>query len=204
MANAVLDPAEKTRLSKLIAYVLRHGAAKEKLSLRDDGYLKVTDLLARPKFKGVTFEQIQYVVDTNDKQRYKLLQEDGEWWIRANQGHSLKVKVEMDPINDASNVVAVHGTSLEAWEHIKQSGGLKRMNRNHIHLAPGLPSEGKVISGMRATSQVYIFINLDKALKDGIPFYRSSNQVILTEGVNGFLSIDYFESVQDRHGQRIL
>lgn len=210
------------------------------------------DQLARPKFKGVTFEQIRYVVDTNDKQRYTLVEEEGEWWIRANQGHSLKVKVAMDPIKEAGNTVAVHGTSFEAWEAIKQSGGLKRMNRNHIHLAPGLPSEGNVISGKvfdkhrernafvsnrglvwlfrhacnksglhlyQSRQGIERYRNTEKKKKknldaesneshslptDGIPFYRSSNQVILTEGVDGFLSVDYFERVQDRQGQRIL
>ena len=56
--------------------------------------------LARPKLKGVDLAMIQKIVAENDKQRYQLLQaaddtaESSEgviWWIRANQGHTLKV-----------------------------------------------------------------------------------------------------------------
>ena len=39
------------------------------------------------------------------------------------------------------------------------------MNRTHIHFAPGLPKESGVISGMRASAQVYIYIDMEKALK---------------------------------------
>lgn len=41
---------------------------------------------------------------------------------------------------------AVHGSYLRNWSSIKQQG-LSRMNRTHIHLAPGLPGEDGVISG---------------------------------------------------------
>lgn len=40
-----MTPAETTKLSKLLAYVLRHGAAKEKLTMRSDGYLLLSDLV---------------------------------------------------------------------------------------------------------------------------------------------------------------
>lgn len=41
---------------------------------------------------------------------------------------------------------AVHGSYLHNWSSIKQQG-LSRMNRTHIHLAPGLPGEDGVVSG---------------------------------------------------------
>lgn len=43
---------------------------------------------------------------------------------------------------------AVHGSYMTHWPLI-HSQGLCRMNRTHIHLAPGLPGEGQVISGAR-------------------------------------------------------
>lgn len=54
------------------------------------------------------------------------------------------------------------------------------MSRNHIHFAPGLPQEDGVISGMRKSCDVYIYIDMVQAIKDGIDFYISSNNVILT------------------------
>ncbi len=54
------------------------------------------------------------------------------------------------------------------------------MARNHIHFAPGMPTEEGVISGMRGTCDIYIQIDMEAAVKDGIKFYISSNNVILT------------------------
>lgn len=69
------------------------------------------------------------------------------------------------------------------------------MNRNHIHLAPGLPEESQVISGMRSNCNVFIFIDGDLAMKDGIEFFKSANNVILTKGMNGLLPLKYFKTV---------
>ncbi len=54
------------------------------------------------------------------------------------------------------------------------------MSRNHIHFAPGMPKQNGVISGMRTSCEIYITIDLFGAIKDGIIFYVSTNNVILT------------------------
>lgn len=71
------------------------------------------------------------------------------------------------------------------------------MKRNHIHFATGLLGEDGVISGMRSTCNVLIYIDLEKALEDGIKFFKSKNGVVLTEGVNGegYLPNDYFRKI---------
>lgn len=51
-------------------------------------------------------------------------------------------------------VEILHGTSQEAWEKIKTSGGLDRMKRNHIHLAKGRPGSNSVISGASALNEL--------------------------------------------------
>lgn len=73
----------------------------------------------------------------------------------------------------------VHGTFSKFWGSIKE-GGLKRMTRNHIHFAPGMPKEEGVVSGMRGNCDVIIQIDLKAAMNDGIEFFISSNNVILT------------------------
>lgn len=52
------------------------------------------------------------MVQTNDKQRFSLKDENGVYFIRANQGHSMKsVEVEMVEIKNANDFpVVVHGT----------------------------------------------------------------------------------------------
>jgi hypothetical protein len=74
--------------------------------------------------------------------------------------------------------------------------GLSRMNRQHIHLAQGLGQDG-VISGMRASSRILIYINLAAAMRKDIKFYLSRNGVILTPGNEyGYLEPGFFQSVE--------
>lgn len=107
-----------TRWSKTLSYILRHGASKEGLTLRPDGFVRVDDLvrlflsssarqckltcrtaaqMKRPKLKGCDMATLERIVRDNAKQRFSMRTEptgvDGadELWIRANQGHSVKV-----------------------------------------------------------------------------------------------------------------
>jgi 2'-phosphotransferase len=143
-----------------------------------------------------------------------------DYLIRANQGHSIKVDVEglLTPITEeAGNVpeTVVHGTDDRAWSLILKSGGLRRMGRNHMHFASGLPTGFKalaidtasaeekeaapVISGMRKNSSVLVYIDVKAALAAGIKFYVSENGVILTEGnEQGALSYEFFKRVESR------
>lgn len=85
-------------------------------------------------------------------------------------------------------------------------GGLNKMARNHVHLAIGLPKDG-VISGMRSSCQVVIELNMVKAIHGPhkIPFYISSNKVILTEGLaDGSVPPEYFRSVIDFKNKKYL
>lgn len=72
------------------------------------------------------------------------------------------------------------------------------MKRNHIHLAQGI-STTNAISGLRASAQILIFIDVPKALEAGIKFALSDNGVVLTEGdqESGFLKPEFFLRVED-------
>lgn len=56
------------------------------------------------------------------------------------------------------------------------------MARNHVHFAPKFPGN-EVISGMRKTCDILIEIDIPKANKNGIDFYQSENEVILSRGI---------------------
>ncbi|KAJ3293742.1 tRNA 2'-phosphotransferase 1 [Rhizoclosmatium sp. JEL0117] len=188
--------APEVQFSKTLSFILRHGAVKEGIPMRSDGYVRVDDLLRHKKFSGKKLADLQAIVANNDKQRYLMTNEDGEWLIKANQGHSLKVEVELEQILDPSEIpIVVHGTYNRFWDLIEQEG-LKKMGRNHIHFAVGRPGESGVISGMRTTSQILIYINVPLAMTDGIKFYRSPNNVILSDGINGVIPPKYFERVE--------
>lgn len=42
---------------------------------------------------------------------------------------------------------------------------------------------------------------MEAAIKDGIKFYISSNNVILTEGIDGVISPKYFKKVIRKNGE---
>ncbi|KAK4683527.1 hypothetical protein P7C73_g6721, partial [Tremellales sp. Uapishka_1] len=60
------------KASKALAYITRHGAEKEQLHIRTDGYLRLSDVLARPKMKEVDLEMVLRLVAENAKQRFEL------------------------------------------------------------------------------------------------------------------------------------
>ncbi|CAN1166454.1 tRNA 2'-phosphotransferase 1 [Linum perenne] len=193
-------------LGRLLTRILRHMASELSLNMRNDGYVKVKDLLqlnmktfANVPLRSHTVDDVKEAVSKDNKQRFGLLEEDGELLIRANQGHTLKV-VESEsllrPILSADEVpVCVHGTYRKNLDSILQSG-LKRMERLHVHFSCGLPTDGEVISGMRKNINVIIFLDVKKALEDGMKLYISENKVILTEGFDGVVPVKYFEKIE--------
>ena len=68
------------------------------------------------------------------------------------------------------------------------------MSRNHIHFA----KHKNLSSGIRRNAEVYIYIDIEKAMKDGIKFYESDNGVILSPGVGekGVIDSKYFSKVE--------
>jgi 2'-phosphotransferase len=163
-----------------------------------------------------TFSDIREVVTNNNKQRFALRlaiasgQNDSDpfsWEIKATQGHSITIvnELELNPITltqgNAPQTV-VHGTNIKAWSQIKQEG-LKPMSRLHIHFATGLPGDDSVVSGIRHNSTVYIFVDIQQTLKDGMLWYFSENGVVLTSGINGKVNPKYFLRVIDRQGNTI-
>ncbi|XP_062856739.1 tRNA 2'-phosphotransferase 1 [Trichomycterus rosablanca] len=196
------DEDKDVRLSKSLSYVLRHGAAKLGLHMSSDGFIFVDEILAHAQFSSFLQEDVEKVVATNDKQRFKLQNhpENGRLQIRANQGHSVQVEnLELSAVVlDAPDCPqeAVHGSYMKHWDSIR-SKGLSRMSRTHIHLAPCLPEKSQVISGMRQNCDLAVYINVPKALADGIKFYWSENKVLLTPGdAEGFLAPQYFSRAQ--------
>jgi 2'-phosphotransferase len=166
--------------------------------------------LTHPTFQKYTVAQIREVVDTNDKQRFTIstfeTPQGPKDFIRANQGHSIKtIEVEMTPITSATEYpTIIHGTNFKAWDLIsKDPQGLSRMNRNHMHFATGLLGEDGVISGMRHSCTVLVYLDMAKAMDAGIKFFKSENGVVLTEGLDGHLPKEYFSKVVSKKGDTL-
>ncbi|KAJ6839103.1 tRNA 2'-phosphotransferase 1-like [Iris pallida] len=193
-------------LGRLLTRILRHMASEMKLDIRSDGYVPVRDLLAlnmttfaKIPLKSHTIEDVKEAVRRDNKQRFSLLEENGELLIRANQGHTISTissECLLKPILSAEEIpVCVHGTYKKNLESILQSG-LKRMGRLHVHFSSGLPTDGDVISGMRRNVNVLIFLDVRKALQEGMKLYISDNKVILTEGFDGVVPVRFFEKIE--------
>ncbi|KAI4089620.1 MAG: hypothetical protein LQ339_008526 [Xanthoria mediterranea] len=165
-------PSREETISKAMAYVLRHGAEKEKLKLDESGYINCQDLLNWPRLRSlhVTFPELQTIVDTNAKKRFALIPrasssssssssptQPSDYLIRASQGHSLAIASEnlltpLSPTDPACPDEVVHGTGADSWAAIRKSGGLKRMGRRHVHFAMGLPARGKAAAATSSGS----------------------------------------------------
>jgi len=189
-----------TKISKTLSYLLRHGAWKEGLEMREDGFVKILDILQTRSISqlGVTEDDINRIVDNDEKQRYKVKMILDDEYIRANQGHTLEIQVEMKKVYDIEDIptgVAIHGTYFEAIESIMRTG-LSRMKRQHIHFAMGEIQNGHVISGMRKNIEVKIYLDIPKLLESGIELFISDNNVILSPGnEEGMIPPEYFEKV---------
>ncbi|KAL7063617.1 hypothetical protein AAHC03_0579 [Spirometra sp. Aus1] len=189
-------------LSKRLTWILRHGAEKAGLKYQYGGYLYLDDILKHPQFAKdkVTEEQIISLVREDAKGRFEIDNSDlsGRLRIRALQGHSCKIEgLDLQPIDVGECPVVIHGTYYQNWSSISQTG-LSRMSRTHIHFAAGVPEGNVAKSGLRSSADVWIYLDIDAAIKGGIDFVRSRNNVILSEGdENGCIPTKYFKKVLD-------
>ncbi|RZC73297.1 hypothetical protein C5167_048772 [Papaver somniferum] len=97
--------------------------------------------------------------------------------------------------------VCVHATYKRNLESILKNG-LKRMERLHVHFSSGMPTDGEVISGMRRDVSIMIFLDVGKALKEGMKFYISENKVILTEGFKCIVPVKYIMKIETWPGRQ--
>jgi 2'-phosphotransferase len=87
--------------------------------------------------------------------------------LQLTVNHCLQTVVDPDLVSilHASEIpTIIHGTYFKNWTKIK-TDGLSRMNRLHIHFSPGEPGDSQVISGMRSSCELYIYIDTEKAVR---------------------------------------
>jgi putative RNA 2'-phosphotransferase len=169
--------SERTvRISKFLSLVLRHQPEKIGLEPDESGWVLVERLIEASRKYGVEFtlEELQNVVASNDKNRFSL-SGDG-LWIRANQGHSIKVELGYAPTVPPE--ILYHGTAERFLASIKQQGLIKG-RRHHVHLSSDVETATKV--GQRHGRPVVLRVEAGLMHRDGFVFYLSANGVWLTE-----------------------
>ncbi|KAG0678448.1 hypothetical protein C6P42_000487 [Pichia californica] len=230
-------------ISKKLSKLLRHKAISEGIPIDDKGFVNLNDVLKYKDFKSlkVTFNDILRIVEENNKKRFKLIKiknnnnnndyndDDDDYFISALQGHSISSinltyqMKELNPMIDSDWPTFIcHGTFIEKLPLIKSSGGLSKMNRNHIHFSNSIPSqflkyipnisndnnnnnnnnnnnlsEKIAISGIRSNANILIFLNIKKIRNNSnLKFFKSLNDVILTPGNdNGIITLDYIDFI---------
>jgi putative RNA 2'-phosphotransferase len=160
--------------SKYLSLLLRHKPEKENLTMDKNGWVLVSEILDK---LNLTKEQLDTVVEENNKKRFEY--DDNEERIRARQGHSINVDVELKTKVPPTELY--HGTNMLAEGMIRQHG-IKKMNRNHVHLSEELATAINV--GSRKGSTVIVLtIDAQSMFADGYDFYLSNNGVWLTDHV---------------------
>uniref|UniRef100_H2ZMM8 2'-phosphotransferase n=1 Tax=Ciona savignyi TaxID=51511 RepID=H2ZMM8_CIOSA len=195
-------------IGKSLSAVLRHN--KFGFKVDDEGYVEVDAILKHQHFRKlwVTREELYRLVDANDKQRFAIhVNKDGRELIKANQGHSVEVAaLKLTPITEARDYPhVIHGTFWKSWSFIAKEG-LSRRKRVHIHMTTAEPNSDKqVVSGMRYSCDVFVHVDMESALKDGIQFFLSENKVILSPGdEHGYILPKHFLKVEGiSKGKRI-
>ncbi|HPF38004.1 MAG TPA: RNA 2'-phosphotransferase [Phycisphaerae bacterium] len=173
-----MNEKEAKQLSKFLSLVLRHEPQKVGLSLDAAGWVGVDELLSALSAHGkiVTRAQLDFVVANNDKRRFAF-SEDGER-IRAQQGHSVEVNYEYEPIVPPATLY--HGTATRVLDTIRIEG-LRRMSRSHVHLSGDYDTAVKV--GMRHGKPVVLRVDSGRMHAAGFAFFRTPNQVWLVDAV---------------------
>jgi len=163
-------------LSKALSYYLRHAPGELGLELEVGGWVSLSDLLRGLRVQGIecSEEEIARVVSTSDKGRFSL--EGGR--IRANQGHSVAVDLELTA--QPPPPLLYHGSTRRNLDSILASG-LHRGSRHHVHLSLDLNTARQV--GLRHGPVVLLAVDAQAMHRDGLKFYLSSNRVWLTDHV---------------------
>lgn len=178
---SAMDPQALTRASKFLSLVLRHKPEEIGLTLQPGGWVLVSDLLAGLAQRGrpLTLEQLRQVVAENNKQRF-LLEEDAEGGarIRASQGHSVPVDLQLTPRQPPP--ILYHGTAAPRVDAILREG-LVAMARQHVHLSVDRETARAV--GARHGKPVILQVDAAAMVQAGHAFYCSDNGVWLAEAV---------------------
>ncbi len=167
------------KLSVFISLVLRHKPDAAGIALDEHGWANVDDLLVGVNHSGrkINMEILEEIVKTDSKQRYSFNQD--KTLIRANQGHSVLVDVELKEQEPPEFLY--HGTAARFLKSI-EAEGLKPMSRLYVHLSNDV--ETALTVGKRHGEAVLLKIYSGDMYKNGEKFYLSENGVWLTKAVD--------------------
>ena len=163
--------------SKYISLILRHKPETIGITLDEHGWANVDELIAGVnRTYPLDMTELERIVAEDEKQRYSF--NDDKTLIRANQGHSIPVDVELEIVKPPE--MLYHGTGEKFTASIDVQGLIPK-SRLYVHLSGDEDTARKV--GQRHGKPVIYTVKSGEMYRDGVVFYRSVNGVWLTKAV---------------------
>lgn len=163
--------------SRFISLILRHKPETIGITLDEHGWANIDELISGVNTRyPLDITTLEEIVRTDDKQRYSF--NEDRTLIRANQGHSISVDVELE--ETAPPQFLWHGTGEKYTQSIEAQGLLPK-SRLYVHLSGDEATALKV--GARHGKPVIYRVLSGAMYRDGFKFYRSVNGVWLTKAV---------------------
>jgi putative RNA 2'-phosphotransferase len=164
--------------SKFLSLILRHKPETIGLTLDDNGWADLGELIEKAKIHHhfLSPEIIGEIVASSDKQRFAISADGLK--IRANQGHSLKVDLHLTAQSPPD--VLYHGTATRFLASILAIG-VKPQSRQYVHLSKNAETAREV--GQRHGKAIVLEVAAKQMAVDGYSFFLSENRVWLVEQV---------------------
>lgn len=168
-----------SELSKEISYALRHAPQEYGLTLDEQGWVMVEDLIKalkkQEKYSALTVQNIAEMIQVSEKKRHELVGDR----IRAFYGHSTEERIKKAAACPPD--VLYHGTAHKFLQKILEQGLIPR-DRQYVHLSQD--KETAIIVGKRRDAEpVVLRIDAVTAWKDGINFYHGNDTIWLADDV---------------------
>jgi len=170
---------KNTDISKFLSYVLRHKPEAIGLSLDNEGWAIISDLILCSVKEGYTLDNnlLHDIVDSSDKKRFTI--SDDGLRIRAAQGHSTQ-QVNIAYTEKKPPDILYHGTASRFISAIREHG-LIPLSRQYVHLSPDENTAIQV--GQRHGKPVVLKIKALNMYEQGFKFFQADNGVWLTDTV---------------------
>ena len=168
-----------------MSLLLRHEPQAAQLKLDEEGWVAVDQLIENVStyFFTIDFDLLKTVVAQNAKKRFAFSADERK--IRASQGHSIDVKLNMEVLEPPK--ILFHGTASRFLDSILKDG-IQKMGRQHVHLSHQLETAQQV--GQRHGKTVVLKVRSHDMYVNGYTFFRSDNGVWLTDFVpNNFIEV---------------
>lgn len=166
----------RLNIARKMTGILRHYPPE---SVDKSGWISVFILIGIMKKLNPSIEEVRFIVKEDLKGRFVIDESCEPARIRATQGHTFHLENPILKLVDSSTEIpiAIHATTKEGFEKIKECGELRSMRREYIHFA----IEQKHI---RSNNNITVFLRLklQEAQNAGYTFMLSTNGVLLCKG----------------------